>query len=224
MNSYMVKKLFQKDWYLVRYNIYGCTLMGFIGLIMFLLGGFYGIYLGAVTLDIAIIILMTAVFLPVIINERKDQTLAFLMSLPVGNLEYTLAKTLAGLCSYFCTWLLLYLAAIAVLLLRTDLNPNVIPYFSMMYGLALMFYCLIFAVAVVTESERWSMLVFAIGNITIQVSLGLGLTYAGFRESVSAPTMLWNKPILMVIAIELVVIVVSITAMFFLQLRKKDFL
>ena len=224
MNSFMVKKLIQKDWFAIRYSVYGCTLLGVIGLFMFLLGGFYGMYLGAVALDIAIIVLMTAIVIPVVILERKTQTLAFLLSLPISNLEFTLAKSLVCLGVYFFTWLLLYVAAIVVLLIRIDIASNLIPYFTVLYGAALMFYCLVFTVAIVTDSNLWTMIVFSLSNIIIQVSIGLGRTAAGIQESVKSPTMLWNGTIIGMLEFELIVIVLSLPTMLFLQLRKKDFL
>ena len=225
MNSLMIKKLIQKDWHMSRFNVYGCLTIGYIGLISYLLGGFYGVYLGAVALDIAVVMLMFFHVFAIVIFERKDQTLPFIMSLPVSNLEYTMAKTLSGVGSYFLAWLLLYVSAIAVLLLRIDLNGSVlIPYFTMLYSGVLMFYCIGFAVAMVSESEPAANIVLAIGNVVIQVSIGLGMTFEGYRESVRSPTILWNFPVLTTLSIELVVIVLCIAAMFFLQLRKKDLL
>ena len=223
MNSFMVKKLIQKDWFMCRHGVYLCLLIGFGGLISFLLGGFYSVYLGAVALDLAVIMLMFFQTLGIIF-ERKDQTLAFIMSLPVSNLEYTMAKTIAYGGGYFFTWLLLYISAIAVLMIRIDIGNSIIPYFTVLYGSVLMFYCLGFAVAMITESEPLTSAVLALGNITTQVSIGLGMTFPEIKESIRSPTILWNEPIVTVLAIEMIVAVLSLTAMFYFQLRKKDFL
>ena len=224
MNNLLVKKLVQKDWYLSRNSIYGCLALGYGGLIGYLLGGFYGAYLGAIALDIAVVMLMFFQVNTIVIFERKNQTLAFLMSLPVSNLEFTIGKTLVGLGSYLFAWLLLYVSAIAVILIRIDLSSSIIPYFTMLYMGVLMFYCLSFAIAMVTESEPLSNAALAAGNVIIQVSIGLGMTFSIFQESIRSPTMLWNTPILTVLLIEIIVAILSIAAMFHLQLRKKDFL
>lgn len=224
MNRFMIKKLVQKDWYMCRYSVYGCLVLGYTGLISSLLGGFYGTYLGWIALDIAIIMLMYFQIFSVVIFERKDQTMPFIMSLRVSNLEFTVAKTLIGLGSYFCTWLLLYISAIAVLVIRLDITNSLIPYFTMLYTAALMFYCFGFAVVMITESEPLTNLVLALGNITIQVSIGLGMSFEAIKESLRSPTILWNTPIVSVLTIEAVVIVLSIAAIFYFQARKKDFL
>ena len=224
MNNLLVKKLVQKDWYLSRNSIYGCLALGYGGLVGYLLGGFYGAYLGAIALDIAVVMLMFFQVNTIVIFERKNQTLAFLMSLPVSNLEFTIGKTLVGLGSYLFAWLLLYVSAIAVILIRIDLSSSIIPYFTMLYMGVLMFYCLSFAIAMVTESEPLSNAALAAGNVIIQVSIGLGMTFSIFQESIRSPTMLWNTPILTVLLIEIIVAILSIAAMFHLQLRKKDFL
>ena len=224
MNNLLIRKLAQKDWYLSRNSIYGCLALGYGGLIGYLLGGFYGAYLGAIALDIAVVMLMFFQVNTIVIFERKNQTLAFLMSLPVSNLEFTIGKTLVGLGSYLFAWLLLYVSAIAVILIRIDLSSSIIPYFTMLYMGVLMFYCLSFAIAMVTESEPLSNAALAAGNVIIQVSIGLGMTFSIFQESIRSPTMLWNTPILTVLLIEIIVAILSIAAMFHLQLRKKDFL
>lgn len=220
----MIKKLIQKDWYLSRHAVYGCLVLGYGGLTGYLLGGFYGAYLGAIALDIAVVMLMFFQVNAIVVFERKDQTLAFLMSLPVSNLEFTIGKTLIGLGSYFFTWLLLYISAIAVLTIRVDLGNTIIPYFTLLYGGVLMFYCMSFAIAFVTESEALANASLAAGNVVIQVSIGLGMTFSGFQESIKSPTILWNTPVLTTLFIEIVVIVLSIAAMFYFQLRKRDFL
>jgi len=220
----MIKKLIQKDWLLSRLGVYGCLVLGYAGLIGYLVGGFYGAYLGAVALDIAVVILMFFQVNAIVIFERKDQTLAFLMSLPVSNLEFTVGKTLVGLGSYFLTWLLLYVSAIAVLTIRIDVGNTIIPYFTLLYSGVLMFYCISFAIAMITESEGLANAALGVGNVIIQVSIGLGATFSVFQESIKSPTILWNTPILTAILIEFVVAFLSIAAMFYFQLRKKDFL
>lgn len=224
MNNLLIKKLVQKDWYLSRPGVYGCLLLGFGGLVGYLLGGFYGVYLGAIALDIAVVMLMFLQVNAIVIFEHKEQTLAFLLSLPVSNLEFTVGKALIGLGSYFFAWLLLYVSAVAVLTIRIDLGNTIIPYFTMLYVGVLMFYCLSFAVAMVTESEALANAALAAGNVIIQVSIGLGMTFSVFQESIKSPTILWNAPVLTALLIEIGVIVLSIAAMFYFQLSKKDFL
>lgn len=224
MNRFMVKKLIQKDWYLCKPGLYGCLILGFAGLAMYLLGTYRLVFLGLVALDIAVIMLMYALIFAIVIFERKDQTLAFIMSLPVSNLEYTVAKSLIGLGGYFFPWLLIYAGTIAVFLIRIDIGNSIIPYFTMLYGGALMFYCLGFTISLVTESEPLTNIVLGLGNVVIQISITMGTTFEGLAESLRSPTMFWNGSILTILAIELVVIILSIVALFYFQLRKKDFL
>lgn len=224
MNNFMIKKLIQKDWHLCKPGLFGCLILGIAGLVMYLLGSFRVTFLGIVALDIAVIMMMYALVFAVVIFERKDQTLAFLMSLPVSNLEYTLAKSLIGLGCYFIAWLLLYIGAVGVLQIRIDIGNTIIPYFTILYCAALMFYCLGFTIAMVTESEPLTNIVLALGNVTIQISITMGMTFEALAESVRSPTILWNGPVLTILAIEGTVIVLSIAALFHFQLRKKDFL
>ena len=225
MNSFMIRKLMQKDWYMCRSGIYVSMMIGIAGLIAILLGTGIVFFIGAILLDLALVLPMMSITFPVMVNERKDQTLSFVMSLPIGNREYAVSKILLSVSCYFITWLLLYSGAIAALIIRIDISNSIIPYFTMLCGETLMFFCILLTAAILYESELITGIVFGISNIIIQCSVSMGTLFSEkMRESVMSPTMLWNEPIVTIIAIEILVSVLCIATMYNFQLRKRDFL
>ena len=176
-------------------------------------------------LDLALVIPMMMIIFSVIVNEYKYQTLSFVFSLPIGNREYAISKIMLSLGCYFFIWLFLYSGAIAVLMIRIDVSNSIIPYFTMLCGQALMYYCIILTAAILFESELITGMVFGLSNIILQCSVSMGTLFSeNMRESVMSPTILWNEAIVTIIAIELIVSVICIFSMFYIQLRKKDFL
>jgi len=83
MNAPVVRRLILKDWYLNRWMIFGTIPAGLIVMGLTLTGN--------KTVFLVVIVLLTMIVTGVgaqlavasILNERKEQTLAFIMSLPV---------------------------------------------------------------------------------------------------------------------------------------------
>lgn len=91
----------EKDWYMCRPGIFISVVLGIAGLIACLLGTGMAFFIGAILLDLALVLPMFSITYPVIVNERKDQTLSFVMSLPIGKREYAVSKILLSTSCYF---------------------------------------------------------------------------------------------------------------------------
>ena len=224
MNRFMVKKLVQKDWYVIRYPVIGCAILAFVGLVLGLHGNGIAIVMSGVFLMISLILLMPAIVFTCIVIERKEQNLVFIMSLPVSNVEYTAAKVVLSLGLYFLFWLFVYAGTVSVLYIRLDISNSILPYLTLLFGEILMFYCLLFATAIVSQAESWTTAVMIFGNIVMSCTPGLAPANAGIRASLEASAPLWNGTILGVISFEVLVIIITISVMLYMQLKKKDFL
>ena len=224
MNKFMVGKLIQKDWHVIKLQVAGCGVLGFTGLLLGLLGNGIAIVISGVLLMISLILLMASIVFNSIVIERKEQNVVFLMSLPVSNTEYTVAKIVMSMGVYFLFWLVLYTGTVGVLLVRIDFTNSILPYMTVLFGEILMFYCLLFATAIVSQSEPWTTGVMIFSNIVMSCTPGLAPAYAGMRESLQAQAPLWNGTIVGSLGFELLVILVTIPLMYYLQLRKKDIL
>ena len=225
MNRFMIRKLMEKDWYMCRPGVYLNLVLGFTALITLLIGNGITFFIGAILLDLALVIPMVMVVFSIIVNEYKYKTFSFVFSLPIGNREYAISKIVLSLGCYLVIWIFLYSGAIAILLIRIDISNSIIPYFTMLCGQALMYYCIILAAAIAFESELITGMVFGLSNIILQCSISMGTLFSEkMRESVMSPTILWNDAIVTIISIEITVSVVCILSMFYFQLRKKDFL
>lgn len=110
-------------------------------------------------------------------------------------------------------------------MIRIDISNSIIPYFTVLCGEILMFFCAVLTAAIMSESEFITGIAFGLSNIIIQCSISMGTLFSEkMRESALSPTMLWNEPVVSTIAIEIIISVLCVLAMFYFQFRKKDFL
>ena len=155
-------------------------------------------------------------------SERSEQTLAFLVSLPISIKEYTAAKIIASVVIFSAGWLLLTAGAIGMNLLDPSIPNAYIPLTLIVLVQAFVLFCLFLAVTLVVESAVWTMVVGIVGNIIFWLSFALiGVTpNMGVLGDASAA---WDAVSWMMYA-QIAAIPVILGLTFALQSRKTDFL
>jgi hypothetical protein len=223
MNLSMIRRLVLKDWYLYRWPILASVAGGVISLGIIAYGGKPGFHFG---LTIAVTILaFIGALLPIstIIQERKEQTLPFVMSLPISYLEYTAAKILANLLIFLVPWLTLVLGGFALIMTKPVMPHGLVPFFAIMSMEILVSTCLIFAVALMTESQGWTIGAILVGNLALNLvgyfvahipSVGSGLWGSAIQ---------WSPAATILLGTEWALIVLILGLAFFVQSRKRDF-
>src|ERR1035441_961046 len=105
MNYAMVKRLILKDWYLQRWAILA-SLVGVVATLCIIATGAKLVFLLALILLAMVIISIGAqMTVSTIVRERKEQTLPFVMSLPISYREYTASKIWGNLLIFLVPWL-----------------------------------------------------------------------------------------------------------------------
>ncbi len=180
---------------------------------------------GFVGLSSAIIVLvLVSIFMPMntMVNERKRQNVAFVMSLPVSPMEYTLAKILANLSGFLVVWLAVTGAVVGTFagtpfagLIRLSLVVALLPFvaFSVMLG-----------VAIVVDSEFWAIVTMSVFNISYTFVWYFLIRIPGIRENLQSAVPVWSEPILWLLAIEIAAIVLALGLTIYLQSKKRSFI
>lgn len=177
---------------------------------------------GAVAFFVVLVILGTLVQ-PLIVNERKKQTLAFMMSLPVSARQYAIGKLAVALGMYVIPWLMLCGFGLWVIVGRSGIPNGIVPIAVVLMLLPLIGFLLTTSVAIVCESEARSILVMAAVNVSYTfVWLAIVMTPGLTRDAGSAAPV-WNQAILSVLGAEAAAIVAIVGATLYLQARKRDF-
>jgi ABC-2 type transport system permease protein len=222
MSSSIVTQLVRKDLRLHRVHIAVTIAAGLAALGIVARGGEIPVVIGITWFFVAIIVLACMLPMSSIVNERKKQTLAFLMSLPMSAIEYTTAKLLSTLLMFLVPWLMLIVSA--VVLVTNSNSAGTIPLLLMLGILPLIGFSVILAVALITESEGWSIAATVVCNSTYGLAFYLMMRVPSLTANSNGHVAIFNPTIVRVLAIEMAIILGLGIVTFFFQSRKRDFL
>lgn len=224
MNGQVILRLILKDW---RSNVSVIILSivgGVAALGVLLIGGQTPFVLGAVLFFISMI--LCASFLPTsnVVNERKKQTLAFMMSLPVSPAQYGIAKLLSTLGMFVIPWVTLLAAALYMILGRHVLPNGTIPIALILATVSFIGFCLITGTALVSESEGWGIAATVVVNSSYWIAWYLLVSYVpSLTRTWTSPVAVWNAAAVEILGAEFAVIVTVLGLTTLLQSRKRDF-
>ena len=179
--------------------------------------------IGLILLIMVIISIGAQMAVATIVTERKEQTLPFVMSLPISYREYTASKIWGNLIIFLVPWVTMVLGSFG-LLLWSPSSRGLLPYTAIMSTEILLSTFLILAVALITESQGWTVAAIMVGNLAVN---GLGYVFAhigGIAKGMWGPTIQWSGAASAVLLAEFATIVLLLGATFLEQSKKKDFL
>lgn len=225
MKTNVVLQLILKDWRMQSRTILLSIGAGGIALAILRIGGQTPLVLGTVLFFIPIV--FCACLLPIsnIVNERKKQTLAFLMSLPISSSRYGAAKLLSTFGMFVIPWLTLVAAALYMVLVRHVLPNGVIPVMLILANLPFIGFCLITGTALVGESEGLGNAAVAVVNSSYWLAWYLLVSQVpSLSRNWGGPVAVWNPAALRILGVEFAIIVVILAATLYLQSRKRNFI
>ncbi|MCJ8273842.1 MAG: hypothetical protein MJK04_31145 [Psychrosphaera sp.] len=224
MNVLMIKKLVGIDWYLNRLPLTLYVIVGLLALALLNVPSIAAFYVGTVLIVSVVIVVGSHLVFVTLVRERKSQTLAFVMSLPVSFMDYTMAKVITNMAGFLVPWLLLLFGTL-MMIHTSDTIPNGLIPFSVILLLELFVaHVLVFTVTLVSESEVWAIVITTICNISVSLFCFFIANLAGISEHMQATHAVFNGTVAAVLAIELLCIISLITMAFIAQSRKKDFI
>lgn len=220
---HMIRLLIVKDW-----QVYQKQLAGYLaGLVLALglIGSGYSWSFNAGALLLLVLLVSTGFFAigNIVLNERKEHTLPFAMSLPVTPLDFYIAKMLAGILIYLVP-LLFVVSTTTFLILFTPLPDGLLVYVLLVLSFMLMSHCVALCVAMAVESEGWN--IFA--QMALMTVLSPFLLWAGSLPSIAVhlwtDNIVWSAAVLGVLAAEAVVVAVALSWTSWIHARKTAFL
>jgi hypothetical protein len=224
VTSSVIGHLILKDWRLNRPLISLCIGVGLIALVIALYAGGVARLLGSVWFFVSLCILGSMLPASAILNERKKQTLAFVMSLPVSSVQYAIAKALSTSAMFLVPWLTLLVSALVLIETRQAFPHGIIPILLILAMLPLIAFCLISAAALVGESEGWLIAVSILCNSSYWFVWYLLARTPSLRANWTGPVAVWNVAAITVLSAELGSIAFIVGLTILLQSRKRNFI
>lgn len=222
MNRLVLPVLIRKDFQMTWPYLAAAVASGAGALILWQIGS-QALAIAGIVAFFMVLIMLGIVPMLMIINERKKQTLAFIMSLPVTAAQYAISKLASALGMFLVPWLALIGIALTLIVRRADIPNGIIPLALVLMLIPLIGFLIQISVAIVSESEPRS--VFAMGAVNVAYSFVWVVvsTTPALTDDLLAAAPVWNETVLSVLVGEATVIVAVVALAVFLQSRKRDF-
>ena len=222
MSQSIVLHLIRKDWYLCRATLILTAAAGVLctGLLYLRQDG--SSFVGLTGALIAAIMVSVLTPIQTIVNERKHQNLAFMMSLPISPMGYTAAKVLANASAFLVVWLAITGGVVGTIA-RSPGYGGLIPVAVITALAPLVAFFLLLSVAIVTESELVTLVTMGACNVSYSFGWFVLMRVPGLSQNLKSPVAVWNAPVVWIIAGELALAALCLGLTFFFQSRKTDF-
>jgi len=224
MKGSVVQALILTDWHRHRLHILLCLVCGGLALALIQVGGELPTIFGATVFFVGLIVLGSMLPVSNVINERKKQTLPFLMSLPLSVTQYTAAKIVSTVGMFLVPWLTLVVAAVSFIATHPVIPDGFIPAILIAAIFTFVGFCVIAGVALVSESEGATIAATIGSNSLYGFGWYLLIRNPAIRADMSSPVIVWSREVLTILGIEIAVIALILGLTFYLQSRKRDFI
>lgn len=222
MNRSIVGPLVLKDWYLCRATLILTAVAGVLCTALLYLRHDGSSFVGLTGALIAAIMLSVLTPIQTIVNERKHQNLAFVMSLPISPMQYTAAKILANASAFLVVWLAIAGGVVGTIARSPGLG-GVIPLAVITSLAPFVAFFLLLSIAIITESELITLVTMGACNISYSFGWFVLMRVPGLSQNLKSPVAIWSAPVVWIIAGELALAVLCLGLTFFVQSRKTNF-
>ena len=218
----LVRTLIVKDWQLFEKQLAAYVLLAVLSLGLIATAKPWSFYAGALLLVIVLVALACFSISNALINERRDQTLAFIMSLPVSPLDMMLSKLGGNVLTFLAPVLGLWAATFGVVM-TTPIPDGFAVFATLVFGHVTLAFALSLAVAMSVRSEGWNIFVM----IASQVLLNPFIMALGQIEAIAAvsrsETLSWPAEALAILAAQLAASVAIVASCAWWHGRKPAF-
>jgi len=220
----ITKRLIIKDIQLNTIPLGLYLLLGFLSLWL-LTSSQLGVFnTGAVIMLSMVIITGIHMITTTVTNERSDQVLPFIMSLPVTFVQYTHAKICANFGVFLVYWLMM-LGGLMWVIFGQEKVPDGLAIFTVILLLEmLVMFTLLLAVGLISESQNITIVVMSVTNIGLSLFMFWLSGFEAINTYMQTEQVVWNSTALTFVAVELILVVVLLAITYVVQARKKDFL
>jgi hypothetical protein len=219
----IVYELIRKDWQLNRVAVGAGMILGILATGITFFGGTVPAVIGIVCFY-TVMGVLGSILPKNITEERKNQTMAFIMSLPVSAIGYSIAKMISTIGIFLLFWLTLVGVAATTILTRQEIPDGLIPLMLVLSSLILLGFVLICSVGMVKETESWVIATVILVNLSYSLGWYLLIRIPQVGRDSFQPEIVWNPILVTTLGVEFTLIALLLGLTLFLQSRKRDFI
>lgn len=218
-----MKRLIIKDWQIYQKQMAAYTLGLLVGLTLVGMGRPWSFYLGGLLLLVLMICVGGFAIGSSLINERKDHTLPFVLSLPITPMMFYWSKLIANASIYLVAFLLV-VASVVFLVMFTPLPDGLLVWSLLIFGFLATIFFVSLCAALVVESEGWNLFVqIGLSTLVSPYMMGLGMIDS-IAKNIRTNNVVWSVEALSIFAAQIGLIASAIAVTAWLQRRKSSFL
>lgn len=222
LNQPLIRLLVVKDWQLFQKQLAAHVLAGIVALALLGLARPWAFYLGSLLLIIVLVAGSCMSISNSLLVERKEQTLAFVMSLPVSPLDFTLAKMAGNLLTFGVPYLVLLLGTLVVIL-TTPLPDGLVVFTVLLFGHILLAYSVSLMVAMQVESEGWNIFAMIASNLLINPLIMLLGQIDAIAKPAGGEAIVWSLPAVAILSAQLLLSLAALAFALWWHGRKTAF-
>lgn len=178
---------------------------------------------GSLLLLVLLVTISSFSILASLVTERKEQTVPFIMSLPVTPMDVYWGKLLGTLTIYLVPFTLVAGGTVA-LVLGTPLPDGLLVFFLLIYCFLLMCHCVHLCIAIAIASEAWIIFtMMALMTLVGPYIYGI-VRVAAIRTNLNSNNIVWSGTALGLLAAQLAVIAIVLGVTSWAYSRKTSFL
>lgn len=222
LNLPVIRLLVAKDWQMFEKQLAAYVVAGIVALCFLGVGSSWTFYVGSLALIIVLVAASCFAISTSLLAERKEQTLAFVMSLPVSPLDFYLAKLAANLATFGVPFVLLLAGTLGVIA-WTPLPDGLVVLAVLVFGHILLAYCISLGMAMAVESEGWNTFVMIASMVMINPFLmGIGQIPA-IQDHLRTESIVWSAPAVGIVSAQLLLSVLILGVTGWVHCRKRSF-
>lgn len=221
--SIVVRKLIFKELYVYRWM----ALIGAVSAIAAAVACSFGeIAFNVGSLTWITVVIAWGVMLAIygVMQERKEQTLQFVMSLPLSVREYVFAKLAGLLLTYLIPWLAAAGSAVVLVLAAPQIPDGLLPYVVLLSFFMLANFSVVLCGALHARSEALVSAAIIVTNMAVSLFMFIVGALPGIKNHLEGPVPVWNQTFFNVLLVELIVLVIAVTLPLATVARRRDFI
>ena len=217
------RKLISKELFINRWMIIGTSVTGILS-VLIAMSGRMGFNIGALTWMTGMIAHSVMLSLYGVVNERKENSLLFVLSLPISTSDYVRAKQLGLTLCFFIPWLISSLSVIALVALHAAATHGLLPFLILMCVFFITNFSLVLCGALHIRNEAMMSAVIVVTNMSVTLFIFVVGGLNGIGKSMWGPTVEWSDTFWIVLAIELCILALAFLLPLFVAARRRDYL
>jgi ABC-2 type transport system permease protein len=219
----VTRKLIAKELYINRWFIVGAAVSGVVSVIIATFGR-VGFNVGSLMWITTVIALGVMLALYGVMNERKEHSLLFVLSLPLSVGDYVRAKLIGLVLCYFIPWVVASAAAVVLVLAKDGIPDGLLPYTVLLCVFMFANFSLVLCGALHATSEALIAATIVITNMLVSLYMFVIASVPGLGNHMQDPAPVWNTAIWTILAIELGVLALALTLPLLVAARRRDFI